>query len=140
VKPREAHKAFTGYVLSAFRDLIPTTHHPNDLTVWSSEVVEFVSEWRYFVWRHEFVGLGHYRGDAFTHPDGATIRAAVATYRDKAPVAYGIDFGVTPEGRTLLVEVNDAYSLGHVGLRAVPYANMLESRWVEMVTTRSPVV
>lgn len=138
VKPRETQKAFTGYVVSAFRDLIPTARHPDDLPVWSCETVEFVSEWRYLVSRHEVIGLGHYRGDPFTFPDGKVVRTAVATYRGEAPVAYGIDFGVTADGRTLLVEVNDAYSLGHVGLRAVPYANMLESRWVELVTNRSP--
>jgi hypothetical protein len=138
VKPRAAHKAFTGYVLSAFRDLIPTAPHPDDLAVWASEVVEFVSEWRYFVRRHEVIGVGHYRGDPFAHPDGATVRAGVAAYRGEAPAAYAIDFGVTADGRTLLVEVNDAYSLGHIGLRPVPYANMLEDRWVELVAEGFP--
>lgn len=98
-----------------------------------ADPVEFASEWRYFVRRHEVVGVGHYRGDPFAHPDGATVRAAVAGYRAEAPAAYAIDFGVAADGRTLLVEVKDAYSLGHVGLRPVPYAGMLEDRWVELV-------
>lgn len=136
VKPREVHKAFNGYVLSAFRDLITTASLPDEMAVWASETVEFVSEWRYFVWRHEIIGVGHYNGDPFTHPDTATVRKAVEDYRVEAPVAYGIDFGVTAVGRTVLVEVNDGYSLGHVGLRPVPYANMLEDRWVELVTKR----
>lgn len=133
VKPREVHKAFDGAVWSAFRDLIPTAHHPDELAVWASDVVSFVSEWRYFVRRHEIIGVGHYNGDPFTAPDRDTVCAAVAAYRPTAPVAYGIDFGVTTDGRTVLVEVNDAYSLGHMGLRPVPYANMLEDRWVELV-------
>jgi hypothetical protein len=136
VKPREAHKAFPGSVFAAFRDLIPTAHLPDDLAVWLSDPVEFVSEWRYFVRRHEVVGVGHYRGDPFVHPDPVTVRAGVADYRPAAPAAYGIDFGVTADGRTLLVEVNDGYSLGHVGLRPVPYANMLEDRWVELMAGR----
>jgi hypothetical protein len=138
VKPREIHKAFTGYVLSAFRDLIPTAHHPDELAVWISETVEFVSEWRYFVRRHEVIGVGHYQGDPFVHADAATVRAAVADFRDEAPAAYAIDFGVTRDGRTLLVEVNDAYSLGHIGLRPAPYASMLEDRWVELLAKRPP--
>lgn len=136
VKPRGVHKAFNGCVMSAFRDLIPTAHLPDDLAVWVSDTVEFVSEWRYFVRRHEIIGVGHYSGDPFTHPDAAMVRAAVRHYRVEAPAAYGIDFGVTADGRTLLVEVNDAYSLGHIGLRPVPYAHMLEDRWVELVTGR----
>lgn len=132
VKPRETQKAFTGYVVSAFRDLIPTARHPDDLPVWSCETVEFVSEWRYFVLRNEVIGVGHYRGDVFTHPDPATVRAAVDAFRPGTPAAYAIDFGVTADGRTLLVEVNDAYSLGHLGLRSLPYANMLEDRWLQL--------
>ncbi|MBA4192006.1 MAG: DUF4343 domain-containing protein [Planctomycetaceae bacterium] len=136
VKPREIHKAFTGYVLSAFRDLIPTAHFPDEMAVWASETVDFVSEWRYFVRGHEIIGVGHYNGDPFLHPDAVTVKKAVADYRVEAPVAYGIDFGVTADGRTVLVEVNDGYSLGHVGMRPVPYANMLEDRWMELVTPR----
>jgi hypothetical protein len=134
VKPRETQKAFTGYVVSAFRDLIPTARHPDDLPVWSCEMVEFITEWRYYLLRNEVVGVGHYRGDVFTRPDPTTVRAAVAAFRDTAPSACAIDFGVTSDGRTLLVEVNDSYSLGHLGLRSLPYANMLETRWLELVT------
>lgn len=32
-----------------------------------------------------------------------------------APNGYGIDFGVTDDGRTLLIEVNDGYALGSYG-------------------------
>ena len=138
VKPRTVQKAFTGYVMTAFRDLIPTAHHPDDLALWVSEIVEFVSEWRYFVHRGEIVGVGHYQGDPFVHPDAATVRRAVVDYRPEAPAAYGIDFGVTADGRTLLVEVNNCYSLGHIGLRPVPYASMLGSRWLELMAQRLP--
>ena len=140
VKPRETQKAFTGCVVSAFRDLIPTAHHSDDLPVWSSGTVEFVSEWRYFILRDEVIGVGHYRGDVFTLPEPTTVRAAVEAFRGESPAACAIDFGVTRDGRTLLVEVNDAYSLGHLGLRSVPYVNMLEARWVELTTIRSSAV
>jgi hypothetical protein len=140
VKPRQTQKAFTGYVVSAFHDLIPTARHPDDLPVWSCETVEFVSEWRYFVLRNAVIGVGHYRGDVFTRPDTETVRAAVEAFKGESPAACAIDFGVTCDGRTLLVEVNDAYSLGHLGLRSVQYVNMLEARWVELMTTRSNAV
>lgn len=133
VKPRATQKAFDGSVFTAFRDLIPTAHLADDVPVWVSDTVVFVAEWRYFVHRHEIIGVGQYRGDPFTHPDAAVVRAAVEAFRGEAPAAYGIDLGVTADGRTLLVEVNDAYSLGHVGMRPVPYANMLEDRWAELM-------
>lgn len=131
VKPRDIHKAFTGYVLQNFRDLIPTARMPDELNVWMSEVVNFESEWRYFVHRKQVVGVGHYHGDPFVHPDKNVVLEAVAAYAD-APRAYALDFGVTSDGRTLVVEANDAYSLGNIGLRPLPYANMLEDRWLEM--------
>ena len=136
VKPRKVHKAFNGTLFTAFRDLIPTAPLADDLAVWLVKPVEFVSEWRYFVHRHTIIGVGHYRGDPFVHPDADTVQTAVEDFRNDAPVAYGIDFGVTASGRTLLVEVNDAYSLGHGGLRAVAYANMLEDRWLDLMARR----
>jgi hypothetical protein len=138
VKPRDAAKAFPGAVLTAFRDLIPTAGLPDDLAVWASDVVEFVTEWRYFVRRHEVVGVGHYRGDPFARPDPATVRAAVADFGADAPAGYAIDFGVAADGRTLLVEVNDGYSLGLVGLRPELYAALLEDRWTELMAGRTP--
>ena len=49
-----------------------------------------------------------------------------------APAAYGLDFGVTADGRTLLVEANDGFALGCYGLDPVIYAEMLEARWCEL--------
>lgn len=57
---------------------------------------------------------------------------AVKEYRD-APAGYGIDFGVTADRRTLLVEVNDGYALGCYGLQHDLYAQLLSARWSELV-------
>jgi hypothetical protein len=50
-----------------------------------------------------------------------------------APIACALDFGVSADGRTLLIEANDAFALGAYGLDAVVYANMLEDRWLQIV-------
>jgi phage terminase large subunit len=83
------------------------------------------------------VGGGFYAGDIFLHPNAETVRAAIDAFQPEAPVAYGIDFGVTNDGRTLLVEVNDAFALGCYGLSAVEYAEMLEDRWLEVVSEKA---
>jgi hypothetical protein len=85
------------------------------------------------VHRQKVIGIGHYAGDVFRPPEAQVVRDAVRDYAVEAPVAYAIDFGVTEEGRTLLVEVNDAYALGCYGLHPTPYANMLEDRWRQIV-------
>lgn len=64
----------------------------------------FVSEWRCFVRYGEILDIKHYRGDWRMHFDPDVIEGAVSAYTD-APAGYGIDFGLTTDGRTLLVEV-----------------------------------
>lgn len=49
-----------------------------------------------------------------------------------APNGYGIDFGVTDDGRTLLIEVNDGYALGSYGMYYLDYAKLLSARWAEL--------
>lgn len=60
------------------------------------------------------------------------VDAAVIDYKS-APAGYALDFGVTRDGRTLLVEINDGYALGCYGLQHNLYAKLLEARWAEMV-------
>jgi hypothetical protein len=131
VKPGASAKEFAGLVIATPGDLARVRHLEEDLAVQAAEPVAFVSEWRYFVLRGTVVGTAHYKGDCFTHPDPATVRSAVAAYSG-APAAYGLDFGVTADGRTLLVEANDGFALGCYGLDPVIYADVLEARWCEL--------
>jgi hypothetical protein len=132
VKPLTVAKEFAGMVLTNPSDLNRTQHLDDQLSLQAAEPVTWVSEWRYFVLRGNVMGVAHYKGNCFTHPDGTTVRRAVGDYTG-APVAYGLDFGVTADGRTLVIEANDGYSLGCYGLDPVVYAAMLEARWCEIV-------
>ena len=135
VKPVPAdRKLFSGIVFRQFRDTIATAHVPPEYPVVCSDVVDFVSEYRAFVLESEVLGLRHYKGDFRVFPDPAVIDSAVATY-SSSPTAYGIDFGVASDGRTLLVETNEAYSLGCYGLTPVLYSTFLERRWAELTGT-----
>ncbi len=131
VKPLSSAKEFAGLVITTPSDLVRLRHLEDELGVQVAEPIAFVSEWRYFVIRGTVIGVAHYKGDCFIHPEPMTVRNAVAAYAD-APAAYGIDFGVTADGRTLLVEVNDGFALGCYGLDPVLYADMLEARWCEL--------
>jgi hypothetical protein len=131
VKPGASAKEFAGLVIATATDLARVRHLEDDLAVQAAEPVAFVSEWRYFVLRGTVVGTAHYKSDCFTHPDATTVRSAVAAYTG-APSAYGLDFGVTADGRTILVEANDGFALGCYGLDPVIYADMLEARWCEL--------
>ncbi|HEX8912940.1 MAG TPA: ATP-grasp domain-containing protein [Humisphaera sp.] len=132
VKPLRDPKAFPAGVVSEFRDLIPAARMPDDMPVLVSDPVEFTSEWRFFVLRGSVVGAGWYAGDPLVLPDARVVGDAVRAWGPGAPAGYGIDFGVTADGRTLLVEVNEGYSLGCLGLKPIVYSQILEARWVEL--------
>jgi hypothetical protein len=133
VKPLDDVKAFVGYVLRTRADLEPTMSCPAHMKLLVSEVVEFVSEWRSYVLRGEVIGVGHYKGDPLRFPDPEVIRSAVKDFQAESPVAYGLDFGITAAGRSLLIEVNDGYAIGSYGLPAPKLAEMYEARWLELV-------
>lgn len=133
VKPLRDPKAFPAGVISTFRDLIPSAHVSDDVPVLVSDPVEFVSEWRFFVLRGQVVGAGWYCGDPLVFPDPKVIGQAVQKWGADAPAGYGIDFGVTKAGHTILVEVNEGYSLGCLGLSPLLYSQILEARWIELM-------
>ncbi len=134
VKPVDQDKAFTRYVVLAFRDLIRTAKWSGTMRLWSSEPIPFVTEWRFFIRRGQVVGVGHYKGDPLRYPDVSVVRAAIDDYAEEAPVAYGIDFGIVEAGGgTYLVEVNDGFSLGCLGLGPLAYSGLLEDRLRELV-------
>jgi ATP-grasp domain, R2K clade family 2 len=128
-------KLFPGTVLKEFRDLISTRHLPDEQIVVTSEIVEFRSEYRVFVLDGEILGICYYKGDIRLFPDVKVIDQAVDAYT-LAPAAYAIDFGIIADGRTLLVETNEAYSLGCYGLSELRYSSLIERRWQELIASR----
>jgi len=132
IKPLDDPKAFVGHVVHREADLKSTMRFPATMKLLVSEVVEFASEWRFYVLRGVIVGVGHYSGDPLLFPDAEVVRSAVRDYVGESPAAYGLDIGVSC-GRSLLVEANDAYSIGLYGLSPPVYAEMLEARWLELM-------
>lgn len=130
VKP-VGHKIFTGFVMTgSFDDSIRLAPYPPDTEVWLSQAVTFVSEYRCYVLRRGILGVHYYKGDWSKAPDRKTVEEAVAAWEGQ-PVAWTLDVGVTSEGQTLLVEVNDGYSFGNYGMLSTNYAQMLEAWWEE---------
>lgn len=71
-------------------------------------------------------------GDFRKNVDFEMVERMVAAYKS-SPIAYSIDVALTKEGDTVLIEVNDAYSLGTYGLDPILYSKMIEARWCELV-------
>ena len=49
------------------------------------------------------------------------------------PSACSVDICVTTEGKTLLMEFNDAYALGYYGLAPILYAKLISARWSQIL-------
>ena len=135
IKPLNRNKRFPAFILydASDVDLAPEIDEREQVLV--SQVVEFVSEWRCFVLRGEIVDLCRYDGNVFDYTDPSIEQQAVVDYGAIAPEGYGIDFGVLDDGRTVLVEVNEGYSLNPYGLEAMAYSEILEARWLQLVNT-----
>lgn len=125
-------KLLTGFAFTGkFKDKIRMAGIPDTEPVWLSDAVNFVSEYRCFVLRGEILDARLYKGDWGVATDRKVVEAAVAAW-PAAPKAYTLDMGVTDDGHTLLVEVNDGFAMGSYGLLPNYYAQMLEARWEEM--------
>ena len=125
-------KQFNGRVMNSILDWICVTKFPNNTEVYISEPVKFLTEYRIYI-RDGRILLGrNYRGDWTKTIDVEVVKSAIETFTSEAPCAYALDFGLTDDGKTSLVEFNDATSLGNYGLDAVNFADMITSRWVEI--------
>lgn len=135
MKPVE-DKKFTGIVVNSVKDLIGcgNCYDRDEVPVICSEIVNFVAEWRCFVRYGKVLSVRPYKGDWHISYNSKVIENAVKEYKS-APNGYAIDFGVTSDGKTLLIEVNDGYSLGSYGLFYIDYAKLLSARWAELTGT-----
>lgn len=128
------HKVFTGFIATgSFQDSIRLAPYDPDEMVWLSPVMDFVSEYRCCVLKGAILGVNIYKGDWSKAPSRKVVEGAVAAWKGQ-PVAWTLDVGVTSNGETLLVEVNDGYSFGSYGLPSTLYAQMIEARWEELTT------
>ena len=135
IKPLK-DKSAPGIIVNAFPDVFKTeySHLPADSEIWCSEVVDFISEWRCFVRYGKILDIRLYHGNRDARCDDSIILDAVSLYRN-SPASYALDFGVTSDGRTIIVEMNDAIALGSYGLQDTLYAELLATRWAELTST-----
>jgi len=132
-KPNGLAKEFVAGVIKKTEDKILFLKDvPDESPVLLSEVVSFTSEWRGYVINGELQTIKHYLGDFRIFPDTKIIESAIKDYKS-APIGYSIDFGITNDGKTLLIECNDGWSLGNYGLDSSTYSKLLAKRWLQII-------
>ncbi len=133
MKPVE-DKLAPAIVVNSWEDLHPYRFIDPETDIHCSEVVDFVSEWRCFLLYGRIIGIEFYYGEKDFLYNRNIIDEAVRAYPDM-PAGFALDFGVTKDGRTLLIEANDGYSLGAYGLESTLYVRLLTARWAELNNT-----
>ena len=159
IKPRGAQnvKLWTGCVINSKDDFWKLTNVKDNTPIYVSEPIEFLSEFRCYIIRGSVKAISCYAGNKENAPlDLKTVYTAVRCLEGKnrklnassivkreASRAYAIDFGVVKyidettgqeSQHTVLVEMNDGYSLGlYPGCSSRIYTDVLLERWNELV-------
>lgn len=143
VKPIK-DKAFTGKVIKSIADLVGCGNHSDNYKVLCSEPLDIVSEWRGFILYDNLIDLRPYGLLLNNHQNTPTwnyqydekiVNSMMKAFRswEDRPMACSMDICKTRDGRTLLVEFNDAYSLGCYGLPPIFYAKLISARWSQLL-------
>ena len=135
IKPASEIKKFTG-------DVFKTQSHLDNLkyfdgcnektVIWTSTLLEFETEYRVFVSNGVIYGMKHYQGDYAKMVDIEEVKKMIATYKS-CPSAYTLDVGLTANGETKLVEVNDMWAIGSYGLEGRDYSLLCARRMKEIM-------
>lgn len=141
VKPVRS-KVFTGKIISRIKDLIGCGNCRENYEVLVSEKLNIKAEWRCFILYDEIIDVRPYgmlinpmRKSHLYHYDTSVLQEMLMEFKniENRPMACSMDICVTDDGRTLLMEFNDAYSLGYYGLAPILYAKLISARWSQIL-------
>lgn len=129
--------------LSTIKDPSNGTFFPKDprevIGYQVSDIVDFLSEWRVFVFHNQVQYIANYAGDPLLFPDKDQILEMVDIMRGSAPVAYTLDVGVLDKDVTTVVECHRFFSCGLYGFNdpaVLPY--MFSQAWYEIKNINNP--
>lgn len=135
IKPKDITKLFAGKIVKEYKDFIGLISQNEDMNIWCSEIVEFITEWRCFIRYGQILDIRYYKGDWDSKLNLSVVKSAISDYID-APASYAMDFGIDKDGNMKLVEINDGHSLGTYGISSLNYAKFLSARWSELTETK----
>lgn len=132
IKPAQT-KLFDGFVLDKCKYSC-LEEIPLETKVYAYQPFEeeITTEWRFYIHNHKIVGSGNYSGD-YWQPHCHSVEKVIKENESTFPIAYTIDVGVLESGRLVVIEFNDAWSIGNYGLDNVVYLQMLKDRYFEIV-------
>jgi hypothetical protein len=132
IKPYDKIKSFPSGVVN-YKSTINLLLYevPNDVRIMTSELVDMVSEYRCFVHKNKLVGIKNYLGDFRLFLDLSVVDDCISKFKNP-PISYTLDVAITNKNETILIELNDGWSVGSYGLDPQIYVKFLISRWNEI--------
>ncbi|SFN51238.1 protein of unknown function [Paenimyroides ummariense] len=134
IKPDIETKKFTGKVFKNELDFIGLIDENSPTKVLCSEIINFNAEFRCFIRYKEILDIRRYKGDWNKAINLEIVKNAISDFKTQ-PNSFALDFGITDDNKTVLVEVNDGHSLGSYGISSQNYAKFLSARWSQLTNT-----
>ncbi len=126
IKPSDRHKRFTGFITNG------KWKGKKKPPFWCSEVVQFVSEWRWYIAAGRIADARWGSGEERPVPELDV----------EWPTGFfgAVDFGQLEDGRISLIESNSPFSCGWYGPanEASSYAEWLFAGWVHLNRSSQP--
>ena len=102
-----------------------------DSLVWISEPIVPKYEWRVYILEEKILGYSRYDDNDEDYPlDLSFVEKMIDAFSD-APVGYSLDVALLGDDRFVLIEANDAWSLGFY-----PRGTMKENDYIRLITRR----
>lgn len=134
IKPADVTKQFVAGVVKNLEQYnLFLGHLPRATRILCSQPIDIVSEYRAYIYGSTLRGIYWYTGDFRIFPDVNKVDEMIEEFTWQ-PKGFSLDVGITKEGKTILIECNDGYSLGNYGLAPDKYAKLLGRRWRELMS------
>ena len=131
IKPKSI-KAFTGFVVDEYSKSM-LNKLDGELDIILQQVINFESEWRFYIFRNKIVYIGNYSGrmdicltDAINNFDRLELK--------DFPETFVMDIGFYNNCKNYsVIEFNDMWAIGNYGIPNDLYIRMLKDRYFDII-------
>ena len=137
IKPKSI-KAFTGFVVADYsKSMLNTLDKELDIII--QQVINFNSEWRFYIFRNKIVDIRHYSGRMDINLIGAVNnfnKLDDSTFKN-FPETFVMDIGFYNDSDSYtIIEFNDMWAIGNYGVPNDLYVRMLKDRYFDIIKNK----
>ena len=139
IKPKNDFKSFTGFVMSYnyyFISNLIKKFKPN-YPIFISSLINIKSEHRVYVKNNDILETSYYYGEEIDL-DMNIVKEVINILSsvEDIPSAYTIDFAITENNKTVVLELNEGFSIDSYNISSENYFKIIKTRWDELYNGR----